>query len=153
MAVGTYAQLLRWAAQLHEIGLDIAHNQYHKHGGYLLQYMDMPGFSRSEQQRLAFLVRAHRRKFPLAVLAGYPNDELRALTQLAVLLRLAVVLRRNRSPEAPPLIHCDARDQQLRLSFPTGFLRDHPLTALDLSEEAAYLKQTGHQLTFAERPG
>ncbi|MEM7468258.1 MAG: hypothetical protein AAF387_15415, partial [Pseudomonadota bacterium] len=28
---------LRWAARLHEIGLDIAHSSYHRHGAYLLQ--------------------------------------------------------------------------------------------------------------------
>ena len=36
--------LLAWAADLHEIGMDIAHNHYHRHGGYLLAHMDMPGF-------------------------------------------------------------------------------------------------------------
>lgn len=153
LPLATHEPLLRWAAQLHEIGLDIAHNQYHKHGGYLLQYMDMPGFSRSEQQRLAFLVRAHRRKFPLDVLAAYPSDEVHALTQLAMLLRLAIVLRRNRSPEAPPLIQCDASGLQLRLYFPAGFLQEHPLTALDLSEEAASLKQAGYSLSFSEQRG
>ena len=142
--------LLRWAAQLHEIGLDIAHNQYHKHGGYLLQYMDMPGFSRSEQLRLAFLVRAHRRRFPLDVLATYPSEEAPVLVQMAILLRLAVVLRRNRSTEAPPLFQCDARGRELRLHFPSGFLREHPLTALDLSEEAASLKQAGYALAFTD---
>ena len=42
-------RLLGWAGQLHEIGLMIAHSQYHKHGGYVLANMDLPGFSRQEQ--------------------------------------------------------------------------------------------------------
>jgi len=29
-------QILRWAARLHEIGLDVAHSGYHRHGAYLL---------------------------------------------------------------------------------------------------------------------
>jgi len=41
-----YAEGLGWAARLHEIGLDIAHNQYHKHGAYILGHADLPGFSR-----------------------------------------------------------------------------------------------------------
>ena len=57
--------VLRWAARLHEIGLDIAHSHYHKHGAYLLQYADMPGFPREEQQLLAALVGSHRRKLNL----------------------------------------------------------------------------------------
>lgn len=145
-----HEQLLRWGAELHEIGLDIAHNQYHKHGGYLLQNMDMPGFSRSEQQRLAFVVRAHRRKFPLDLLAAFPPAQAAELCKLAVLLRIAVVLRRNRSREAPPLIQADARGDTLRLVFPRGFLQSHPLTALDLKEEAAYLQPTAFALLFGE---
>ena len=47
------ALLLSWAADLHEIGMDISHSQYHKHGGYLLNNMDLPGFSRSDQSQLA----------------------------------------------------------------------------------------------------
>ena len=39
-------KMLAWAARLHEIGLAIAHNQYHKHGAYLLSHSDMAGFSR-----------------------------------------------------------------------------------------------------------
>ncbi len=145
-----HEHLLQWASALHEVGLDIAHNQYHKHGGYLLQHMDMPGFSRSEQQRLAFLVRAHRRKFPLEGLATFPPGQATELCKLAILLRIAVVLRRNRSREAPPLIQADVRGSTLRLVFPRGFLQSHPLTALDLREEATNLQSTPYSLVVGE---
>ena len=52
--------LLGWAARLAEVGLSIAHAQYHKHSAYVLSNADMPGFSRVEQQRLARIVLAHR---------------------------------------------------------------------------------------------
>ena len=55
-------KLLDWAARLAEIGLSIAHAQYHKHSAYVLSNADMPGFSRVEQQRLARIVLAHRGK-------------------------------------------------------------------------------------------
>ena len=33
-----FAELvLSWAARLHEIGLDVSHSHYHKHGAYLLE--------------------------------------------------------------------------------------------------------------------
>ena len=60
-------QLLGWAARLHEAGLFVSHNQYHKHGAYLLANGDMSGFSRQAQSMLASLVRGHRRKFPASV--------------------------------------------------------------------------------------
>ncbi|MBZ0269211.1 Ppx/GppA family phosphatase, partial [bacterium] len=49
------AHLLEWAARLHEIGLDVAHSHYHRHGQYILAHSDLPGFSREEQAWLATL--------------------------------------------------------------------------------------------------
>ena len=46
-------QVLSWACGLHEIGLDVAHSGYHRHGAYLLANADMPGFAREEQLLLA----------------------------------------------------------------------------------------------------
>ena len=57
-------RLLAWAARIHEIGLVIAHSQYHQHGAYLVENSDIAGFSRTEQQTLAALVRNQRRNPP-----------------------------------------------------------------------------------------
>jgi len=57
-----HAELLHWASSLHEIGLAIAHSGYHKHGAYLLDYADLPGFSFEEQDWMSVLVRCHRKK-------------------------------------------------------------------------------------------
>ena len=125
---------LKWAATLHEIGLDIAHSQYHKHGGYLLDNMDLPGFSRSEQHRVALLVRAHRRKFPAQVFAGAKR-----LARLCALLRIAVVLHRSRAAGRLPSFGVAPAPGGVRLSLPKKWLKAHPLTELDLEQEAAYL--------------
>jgi exopolyphosphatase/guanosine-5'-triphosphate,3'-diphosphate pyrophosphatase len=34
-------QLLQWAARLHEVGLSVAHNQFHRHGAYILTHADL----------------------------------------------------------------------------------------------------------------
>ena len=52
----TLAKLVEWAGRLHEIGMSISHDGFHKHGAYILQNADMPGFSAGEQGRLALLV-------------------------------------------------------------------------------------------------
>src|SRR5687768_220107 len=57
--------VLSWAARLHEIGLDVSHSHYQKHGAYLLEHADMPGFPQEEQKILASIVGAHRRKLQL----------------------------------------------------------------------------------------
>ncbi len=41
---GDDAQVLRRAARLHELGLIIAHSQYHVHGSYILEHSDIAGF-------------------------------------------------------------------------------------------------------------
>ena len=138
-------RVLRWSALLHEIGLDIAHSQYHKHGGYLLDNMDMPGFSRSEQHDLSALVRSHRRKFPIAELRASPR-----LLALCVLLRLAVVLHRGRTEDVPPFV-ATLRRNHVKLLFPAEWLAHHPLTKLDLAQEADYLSVAPLQLTVASR--
>jgi exopolyphosphatase/guanosine-5'-triphosphate,3'-diphosphate pyrophosphatase len=138
--------LLSWAADLHEIGMDIAHSQYHKHGCYLLQNMDLPGFSRLDQQDLAMLVRAHRRKFPLD--EALPFD--RRVQLLAVLLRISVLLHRSRTVDALPHIEAKASDDGLQLRFPAGWLKRHPLTKLDLEQEASYLKAMPLTLVLKE---
>ena len=128
--------LLAWAADLHEIGMDIAHNQYHKHGGYLLAHMDLPGFSRPDQSQLASLVRLHRRKFAFE---DIPVSAAGRILRLAALLRLAVVLHRSRSTVPLPHVAAVARDGLIKLKLPKDWLDKHPLTKLDLQEEAQYL--------------
>jgi exopolyphosphatase/guanosine-5'-triphosphate,3'-diphosphate pyrophosphatase len=138
---GRDTELLSWGAQLHEIGLAIAHDQYHKHGAYLLEHADMAGFSRQEQKLLAALVRAHRRKFPAGIFAGLPDPQGKRALRLAVLLRLAVVLHRSRTSTRVPAV--TAQGQTLLLRFPAGWLEEHPLTEADLEQEAQYLKASG----------
>ncbi|MEK7313976.1 MAG: Ppx/GppA phosphatase family protein, partial [Deltaproteobacteria bacterium] len=77
---------LDWAARLHEVGLAIAHSKYHRHGAYLVQHSDMPGFSWQEQRLLAALVRGHRRRFPEEVFGEFPKGPARTARRLAVLL-------------------------------------------------------------------
>jgi exopolyphosphatase / guanosine-5'-triphosphate,3'-diphosphate pyrophosphatase len=132
------AVLLGWAADLHEIGMDISHSQYQKHGGYLLRYMDMPGFSSWDQRQLAALVRAHRRKFP-ANDPSFAGSERMRLIRLTVLLRLAVLLHRDRGHRPLPYIGLEADEEHLLVSLPTAWIRRHPLTRLDLDQEAGLL--------------
>lgn len=140
--------LLRWAANLHEIGLSVSHSGYHKHGAYLLTHLDMPGFARGEQRWLAALVRGHRRKFPLTEFNRLPSTKVNLVLRLCVLLRLAVVLHRRRSEAAFPRIKFSADAQVLKLVFPEDWLGLHPLTRADLEIEAGYLKTAGFKLKF-----
>lgn len=143
------AQLLRWACQLHEIGLVIAHAGYHKHSEYMLRHGDLQGFSQTDQTLLAALVRLHRGKFSTQVLADVPADWRAPLQHLAILLRLAVLLHRSRAPQLRPPVELAAlpRGRGVQLRFrKRDWLAAHPLTLADLELEAAYLQAAGLRL-------
>ncbi|NKB36157.1 MAG: exopolyphosphatase [Gammaproteobacteria bacterium] len=142
------ALLLRWAATVHELGLSIAHAQYHKHGAYLIAYSDMPGFSSEEQLHLSMLVRAHRRKFPLAEFETIPEEDREQIVRLSLLFRLAVVLNRSRSYSTLPLPKLKIKDDKITLGFPAKWLAENPLTQADLEIEADYIAKTNYRLIY-----
>ena len=143
-----FAHLLAWAARLHEIGLIVSHNSFHKHGAYILANADMPGFSRGQQAVLAALVRGHRRKFPTEVFDPLGETVRQPAARLCVLLRLAVLLHRGRSTGHKPWITLQVDHSELSVRFPEGWLDEHPLTRAEMETEAGYLQVAGFSLAF-----
>lgn len=133
-------KLLAWGALIHEIGLSIAHNQYHRHGAYLMANSDLAGFSRQEQMKLAMLVRSHRRKFPLEEFEIVYSAARPQIIRLCILLRLAVVLHRSRSSDHLPQILIAVNKNRINLEFPAKWLNQHPLTQVDLATEQNFLQ-------------
>lgn len=139
-------QLLCWAARLHEIGLDVSHSRYHQHGAYLLEHADMPGFPREEQRLLSRLVGGHRRKLSLEGLDKLLPPWDRRILPLIVLLRIAVLLHRGRGRAPLPEVTLIPRGRTLELRFPVRWLREHPLTVADLSQEIDLLRAVDFRL-------
>ncbi len=137
---------LCWAAQLHEIGLTLAHSQYHKHGAYILKHMELAGFSRQEKDMLSTLVRLHRRKFDVQQVAGIPRENRAAVTRLAILLRIAVVLNRSRYQEAIPIVDFSVHERSIKLTLPGDWFESRPLTMADLEQEVMELRKGGYRL-------
>ncbi len=132
-------RFLQWAALLHETGISVAHSGYHKHGAYILQNADMPGFSRRDQARLALLVRAQRGG--LAKIPGFQQDGAAAVDAddrlLVQCLRLAVAFcRSRRAPEIPADFRLECGAKGCKLSLEAGWLGEHPLAQTALAEEA-----------------
>ena len=140
---------LRWAAQLHEVGLDVAHSGYHRHGAYLLENADMPGFAGNEQRLLARLVRFHRRKLEIDSLADLAQPWDRVAVRMVVALRLAVLLHRNRGDARPPRISLGMRGHVVTARFRLRSMRRHPLTEADLQSEQRLLETGGLKLRIA----
>ncbi|MGO2581260.1 MAG: Ppx/GppA phosphatase family protein, partial [Halomonas sp.] len=135
------ARHLQWASHVHEIGLAISHSQFHRHGAYLLEHSDLAGFSRPEQRQLAFLVRAHRRKFPLKEWQALPETQQASAQKLARLLRLAVLFNHSRPEATPALPLLNVDSDSLTITLPES---DEPtLLSTDLEQEQAFMQAAG----------
>lgn len=138
--------LLVWACRLHEIGLAIAHSGFHKHGQYLIENSDLPGFSKVEQLELGLLVRGHRQKFPLEEIEARANGRSEQLERLCLLLRLAVLFKYVALVEDAPVFQLNVEGRKLRISYPCGWLQNHPLTRFTLAREQGLLAKKGISL-------
>ena len=140
--------LLKWAAMLHEIGLQVSHNNYHKHGAYLLTNADMQGFSRQEQALLAALVLSHRSKFRINAFKELMKPFAKVGKHMCVLLRIAVLLHRGRTGQFIPDIKVTVKNTEINLQFPEDWLDDHSMTLADLIKEINHLDTAGYKLSF-----
>lgn len=131
---------LRWAAALHEIGLMVSHHDHHRHSAYIVSHVDAPGFSQSQQRRLAELVLGQRgglRKIE----AGLTRD----VTAWQVLsLRVAVIECHARGEvDASGVQLMRVSDGEARLAFSPEWTEAHPRTAYLLREEADLWSRQG----------
>ncbi|MBC7804276.1 MAG: Ppx/GppA family phosphatase, partial [Candidatus Parcubacteria bacterium] len=133
--------LLDWAARLAEIGLSVAHAQYHKHSAYILSNADMPGFSRMEQQRLARIVLAHRGKLGKMHDAGLEEED----WAMVFSLRIAALVLRNRTDARFPLVRVAGDEAGYVLDLPHAWLEENPLAAAALETETESWKAIGMQ--------
>lgn len=142
-------QFVEWAATIHEIGLSISYAGYHKHGAYLLENLEMPGFSRNGRAVLAAIVRSHRRKLSRELFEHVRPQFREEVLRLSLLFRLAVKLNRSRTADLLPDIRIEAKDARLQLTFPEGWLEGHPLSRADLVEEVEAFRSVGFELSFS----
>jgi exopolyphosphatase/guanosine-5'-triphosphate,3'-diphosphate pyrophosphatase len=138
--------LLQWAATLHEIGMSVSHLGFHKHGAYILQHADMPGFSAGEQGRIALLVFGSRGGLA-KVKAALGDHRVRA--QLLA-LRLAVLFHHARVPLALPRIPLKMAGR-IALTVSPRWLAAHPLTAHLLEKERTQWAALGYPWKAARR--
>ena len=138
--------MLEWAARLAEIGLSIAHAQYHKHSAYVLSNADMPGFSRMEQLRLSRIVLAHRGKLAKVQDAGLEGSD----WKLVFALRTASLILRSRTDAKLPFLRVAADDAGFAIDLPQSWLDDNALSAAALDSEVGHWKSVGMKLEVSE---
>jgi exopolyphosphatase/guanosine-5'-triphosphate,3'-diphosphate pyrophosphatase len=150
LALALYAQVepeagtedlheLRWAAELHEMGLMVSHHDHHRHSAYLLAHVDAAGFSQSQQRRISELVLGQRGG--LRKLDATLHREGFALQLLC--LRLAVIACHGRTEVGAQALRLKRRGAALRLMQAGEPAALNPRTQHLLREEAATWSRSG----------
>jgi exopolyphosphatase / guanosine-5'-triphosphate,3'-diphosphate pyrophosphatase len=120
------AQRVEWAGLLHEIGYTVSHIGYHKHGAYILENADMPGFSAQEQRQLALLVHGCRGGLSKMEPALHDADTIAQV----LALRLAVLFHHaRRAIDAPRIaLRASTTGGTIHFGLSPRWLKRHPLT-------------------------
>ena len=141
LELNRHQRKLQWAAQLHEIGSQISHSDYHKHGAYILDNADAPGFALPELHRLSQLVLGHRGKLRKLEV----DFEDRMFVRQLLCLRMAVILcHARRDPDLKGLqLESGAEPGRLFvLNCRPGWAEAFPQSAHLLREEVLAWQKT-----------
>jgi exopolyphosphatase / guanosine-5'-triphosphate,3'-diphosphate pyrophosphatase len=140
---------LDWSAQLHEIGMQISHADYHKHGAYIIDNADALGFAQQELHRLSLLILGHRGK--LRKLEESMEDTGFVLQLLS--LRLAALLCHSRTePDLRELsLSCDEKQRRIEIRTTPEWARLFPQSTFLLQQEQLAWQKTPWQLLHVNR--
>jgi exopolyphosphatase/guanosine-5'-triphosphate,3'-diphosphate pyrophosphatase len=143
---------LNWAAHLLEIGTRISHSDFHKHGAYILDNADLPGFSMPELHRLSQLILGHRGKLKkLELEMKKPEFVLQLLS-----LRLAAILchaRRDPDLKGVVLKKSDTTENGFVIQCKKHWVQQWPQSAHLLREECIAWQKSPWQLEWLELNG
>ena len=140
---------LSWAAKLLEIGRQISHSDFHKHGAYILDNSDLPGFSMPELRCLSQLILGHRGK--LKKLDNVFHDA--TFVQQLMALRLAAILcHARRDPDLKGfLIKRDNNNKNgFVLQCKKAWMQQWPQSAYLLREECIAWQKSTWNLSLEE---
>lgn len=133
-----YQRLLGWSAQLHEVGLVVSHTGFHKHGAYLAEHADLPGFTTYEQQMLSTLILAQKgnlRKVPQAL--NEPD-----LAKAILALRIAIIFMHARLDPVAERARLRIKSR-IELEISKKTLADHPTLSYWLTKEKGAWNEIG----------
>jgi exopolyphosphatase/guanosine-5'-triphosphate,3'-diphosphate pyrophosphatase len=138
------ARKLGWAADVHEIGRAVAHDEYNRHGAYILEHSDGAGFALHQLERLGVLVLGQRGG--LRKVSQWLDDA--GLADQLVCLRLAVLLCHARSTPDLEGLRLARRDGGYRFEVERAWAAHHPRSVVLLEEEAAHWRRVERSFEF-----
>jgi len=134
---------LCWSAMLHEVGLLVSMTGAHKHGAYIVEHADLPGFTTREQRLMSTLVlgqKGNLRKIREALL---DTDVARAV----LALRMAVVFMHARADDDLAGFKARFRNRadmvRIEVDLPGTLLDRHPTLGPWLEKEEGAWNEVG----------
>ncbi|MBO9489971.1 guanosine-5'-triphosphate,3'-diphosphate pyrophosphatase [Endozoicomonas sp. G2_1] len=138
--------LLINACLLHEVGVLVEFKNHPRHGQYLLNNADLPGFSSAQRQVLSYLIRWQKGELTSDVVEQALQLVFSGSARALAILRLAIVICHLRDDAITPNYQISAYDSGLTLVFNDDCLAQHPLISAELALEVDYLKPLGIEL-------
>ncbi|MFC3025028.1 exopolyphosphatase [Vibrio zhugei] len=141
--------LLEWGALLHEVGLNISYQAFHRHSAYILTHTNMAGFNREQQQVLATLARFQRKALKLNEMESFTLFKKKHILGLIRILRLSILVNGQRHEELLPELTLSIQDDAWHLTCEDkNWLENNLLLHADLKTEQQYWDQIGWELVF-----
>lgn len=138
--------LLDAAARLYEIGLSVSFDRNAEHAAYLINHLELPGFTPTQKRLMAQWFRFYRDD--LNVIEGKNAMSAISANRVLRLFRLAVILCHQRCENAIPSVRLETKEDTIILTLPKGWLDKYPLMAAELAFEAKFQNDNYWPLIF-----
>ncbi|MES2536435.1 MAG: Ppx/GppA phosphatase family protein [Pseudomonadota bacterium] len=139
----TFRKLLVWSSMLHEIGQSVSHSSYHKHGAYMVEHADLPGFTTREQTRMSTLILGHKGNLrKLGSTLAEPD-----FAKAVLALRLAVLFMHSRADAPLDDVHLKMKSR-IELEIEHAWVVQYPTLSYWLEKERAFWVQVGVDFNF-----
>lgn len=132
-----YKEILMWAIQLHEVGFDINSSGFHKHGKYIIENSDLPGFNQEQIQAIAWLVGSQRKKITMPDNYQWYLLKPQQLSKVLVVFRLACLFNKQRQLTDLPLLSVEANSCEVTLTINDNWQLKNPIVLSHLTKERA----------------
>ncbi len=130
--------LLKAAAKLHEIGLNVAFKNQATHGAYLLKHQTLFGFTSLQKALLVYLIKYSQG--PIGLFNSTNASLTKSAYRLLCLLRFAIILCHRRQESALLIPRIECTKETLDLSFNTTLSLNHPLLSQLVEQESQLQK-------------
>ena len=137
-AADAHIRPLQWSALLHETGMAVSQTGYHKHGAYLVENADLPGFTTREQKLMGRLILAQKGNLRKVAEALLEPDFAKAV----LALRMAVLLMHARMEAGPGELKLRMKNR-IDLELRRDWLASHPTLAFWIEKEQEWWDEVG----------